>query len=128
MAIPEAAHDTSPAGGHRRPYRPEMSDAGLRPAYEVEAVDEFGQRRSGFIAGERALTSFVEQLRGDAPPTARVVELRQSSIDERVAAGFVIERSHGSRTTCRDTNRTSSASSTAAPRSRRLIRAGRSPS
>ena len=41
-------------------YRPEMSDAGLRPAHEVVAVDEYGQSRSGFIAGERALTLFLD--------------------------------------------------------------------
>ncbi|MDJ0739227.1 MAG: formate dehydrogenase accessory sulfurtransferase FdhD [Gammaproteobacteria bacterium] len=44
----------------RRTYRPEMTDAGLRPAHEVDAVDEYGQRRTGFIAGERALTLFLD--------------------------------------------------------------------
>ena len=47
-------------GQSNRVYRPEMTDAGLRPAYEVEAVDEFGQRRPGFIAGERSLTLFLD--------------------------------------------------------------------
>ena len=42
------------------PYRPEMTEAGLRPAHEVVAVDEYGQPRSGFIAGERALTLFLD--------------------------------------------------------------------
>ncbi len=42
------------------PYRPEMTDAGLRPAHEVVAVDEYGQPRNGFIAGERALTLFLD--------------------------------------------------------------------
>ena len=42
------------------PYRPEMSSQGLRPAHEVVAVDEYGQPRSGFIAGERALTLFLD--------------------------------------------------------------------
>jgi FdhD protein len=37
-----------------------MSDAGLRPAHEVVAVDEYGQSRSGFIAGERALTLYLD--------------------------------------------------------------------
>lgn len=44
----------------RPAYRPEMSDQGLRPAHEVVAVDEYGQSRSGFIAGERALTLFLD--------------------------------------------------------------------
>ena len=53
------------AGGHRRgqaerAYRPEMSDSGLRPAHEVVAVDEYGRSRTGFIAGERALTLFLD--------------------------------------------------------------------
>ena len=43
-----------------RAYRPEMSDAGLRPAHEVVAIDEYGQPRSGFIAGERALTLYLD--------------------------------------------------------------------
>jgi FdhD protein len=37
-----------------------MSDAGLRPSHEVVAVDEYGQPRSGFVAGERALTLFLD--------------------------------------------------------------------
>ena len=37
-----------------------MSDAGLRPAHEVVAVDEYGQSRAGHIAGERALTLFLD--------------------------------------------------------------------
>ncbi|MEZ5586447.1 MAG: formate dehydrogenase accessory sulfurtransferase FdhD [Sedimenticolaceae bacterium] len=37
-----------------------MSSQGLRPAHEVVAVDEYGQPRSGFIAGERALTLFLD--------------------------------------------------------------------
>lgn len=41
-------------------YRPEMSDCGLRPSHEVVAVDEYGQPRTGFIAGERALTLFLD--------------------------------------------------------------------
>ncbi|MCP5315783.1 MAG: formate dehydrogenase accessory sulfurtransferase FdhD [Chromatiaceae bacterium] len=44
----------------QRRYRPQMSDAGLSPAHEVVAVDEYGQPRSGFIAGERALTLFLD--------------------------------------------------------------------
>jgi FdhD protein len=41
-------------------YRPEMSDAGLRPAHEVVAVDEYGEPVTGFIAGERALTLYLD--------------------------------------------------------------------
>ena len=44
----------------REPYRPEMSDCGLRPAHEVVAVDEYGQPRQGMIAGEQALTLFLD--------------------------------------------------------------------
>jgi FdhD protein len=44
----------------RQPYRPEMTDFGLRPSHEVVAVDEYGQPRSGFVAGERALTLFLD--------------------------------------------------------------------
>jgi len=55
---------TATAGGRRRgqepPYRPEMTDLGLRPSHEVVAVDEYGQPRSGFVAGERALTVFLD--------------------------------------------------------------------
>jgi FdhD protein len=41
-------------------YRPEMSDAGLRPAHEVIAIDEYGRQRSGYVAGERALTLYLD--------------------------------------------------------------------
>jgi FdhD protein len=37
-----------------------MSDAGLRPSHEVVAVDEYGLPREGFVAGERALTLFLD--------------------------------------------------------------------
>jgi FdhD protein len=42
------------------PYRPEMSDAGLKPAHAVTAVDEYGERREGLVAGERPLTLFLD--------------------------------------------------------------------
>src|SRR5210317_889393 len=50
------------AGDERQgqPYRPEMTDFGLRPSHEVVAVDEYGRSRTGFIAGERALTLFLD--------------------------------------------------------------------
>ena len=44
----------------QRPYRPEMTDHGLRPSHEVSAVDEYGRIRDGHIAGERALTLFLD--------------------------------------------------------------------
>jgi FdhD protein len=37
-----------------------MTAQGLRPAHEVVAVDEYGQPRQGFVAGERALTLFLD--------------------------------------------------------------------
>ena len=40
-------------------YQPEMSDQGLRPAHDVVAIDEYGQPRDGYIAGERALTLYL---------------------------------------------------------------------
>jgi len=52
--------DTEPAGGKAPGYRPAMTDHGLRPSHEVVAVDEYGQPRSGFIAGERALTLYLD--------------------------------------------------------------------
>jgi len=42
------------------PYRPEMSDAGLRPAHAVSAMDEYGEMRDGYVAGERALTLYLD--------------------------------------------------------------------
>lgn len=42
------------------PYRPLMTAEGLRPSHEVVAVDEYGQPRNGYIAGERALTLFLD--------------------------------------------------------------------
>jgi FdhD protein len=53
-------HSSDPGDRDERPYCPVMSDAGLRPAHEVVAVDEYGQPRSGFIAGEQALTLFLD--------------------------------------------------------------------
>jgi FdhD protein len=38
-----------------------MSDAGLRPTRSVKAVDEFGNLRNGFIAGERPLTLYLNK-------------------------------------------------------------------
>ena len=52
--------DKEPCDDAHSPYRPEMTDLGLRPAHEVVAVDEYGEARSGFVAGERALTLFLD--------------------------------------------------------------------
>lgn len=41
-------------------YAPEMSNAGLRPAHEVVAVDEYGRQRTGFVAGERSMTLYLD--------------------------------------------------------------------
>jgi FdhD protein len=43
------------------PYRPEMTDAGLRPSHPVEALDEFGEARECHIAGERPLTLYLDK-------------------------------------------------------------------
>lgn len=45
------------------PANPElrMSDAGLSPAHEVTAIDEYGEPRNGHIAGERPLTLFLNK-------------------------------------------------------------------
>ena len=42
-------------------YRPMMTDAGLRPAHAVAAVDEYGEVREGHIAGERPLTLYLDK-------------------------------------------------------------------
>ena len=56
-----AEEHTLPAPGEQQSsYRPEMSDEGLRPSHEVVAIDEYGQPRTGHIAGERALTLFLD--------------------------------------------------------------------
>lgn len=47
-------------GDGQAAYRPEMTDLGLRPSHEVVAVDEYGEPRTGFVAGERALTLFLD--------------------------------------------------------------------
>lgn len=41
-------------------YRPVMSNAGLSPAHEVVAVDEYGRQRRGYVAGERAMTLYLD--------------------------------------------------------------------
>jgi FdhD protein len=45
---------------HAQAYRPCMTQAGLNPTHPVQAVDEFGERRDGQIAGELPLTLKVD--------------------------------------------------------------------
>lgn len=52
--------DTRLTGSKTPGYRPEMTDQGLRPAHEVVAVDEYGKPRHGFVAGEQALTLYLD--------------------------------------------------------------------
>ncbi len=40
---------------------PELTDAGLEASQSVVAIDEFGQRREGQIAAERALTLYLDK-------------------------------------------------------------------
>jgi FdhD protein len=40
---------------------PILSDAGLKPAHAVVAVDEFGEAREGHVAGEQQLTLFIDK-------------------------------------------------------------------
>jgi FdhD protein len=47
--------------GVEPPYRPRMTDAGLRPAHAVSAVDEYGDTREGLVAGERPLTLYLDE-------------------------------------------------------------------
>ena len=44
----------------KRPHRPEMTDAGLKPTVSVTAVDEYGNVRSMDIADERPLTIYID--------------------------------------------------------------------
>ena len=48
-----------PAPQDREP--PLLSDAGLKPAHAVVAVDEYGQPREGQVAGEQALTLYIDK-------------------------------------------------------------------
>lgn len=42
-------------------YRPQLTDAGLKPTHRVVAVDEYGEPREQFIAGERPLTLYLDR-------------------------------------------------------------------
>jgi FdhD protein len=48
-----------PAPQDREP--PLLSNAGLKPAHAVVAVDEYGQPREGHVAGEQALTLYIDK-------------------------------------------------------------------
>ena len=41
-------------------YRPSMTQAGLAPTHPVIAVDEFGERREVYVAGESPLSLYVD--------------------------------------------------------------------
>ena len=41
-------------------YRPSMTRAGLAPTHPVTAVDEAGDRREVYVAGESPLTLYVD--------------------------------------------------------------------
>ena len=51
----------SSSAGAVHGYRPALSEAGLRPAHQVVAVDEYGEPREGYIAGERPLTLYLDK-------------------------------------------------------------------
>ena len=42
-------------------YIPLLSNAGLKPAFPVVAVDEYGEARAGHVAGEQPLTIFLDK-------------------------------------------------------------------
>ncbi len=43
------------------PQRPRMTNAGLQSAFPVIAVDEYGEAREGFVAGEQPLTLYLDK-------------------------------------------------------------------
>jgi FdhD protein len=45
----------------REPRRLSLSSAGLRPTHAVTAIDEHGEPREGYIAGERPLTLYLDK-------------------------------------------------------------------
>ena len=49
-----------PMDSNARPYRPEMTQAGLAPTHAVRAVDEYGDTRDLRVAGEFPLTIKVD--------------------------------------------------------------------
>jgi len=78
------------------PYRPLLSDAGRPATFDVDAVDEHGERRTVPIAGEHPLTLYVDKQEiltlmtlGAAPEDLTIGYLRNQrlveSIDDIVA-------------------------------------------
>src|SRR5438105_14541675 len=78
------------------PYRPLLSDAGRPATFDVDAVDEHGEKRSVPIAGEHPLTLYVDKQEiltlmtlGAAPEDLTIGYLRNQrlveSIDDVVA-------------------------------------------
>lgn len=43
------------------PQRPRMTNAGLQSTFPVIAVDEYGEAREGFVAGEQPLTLYLDK-------------------------------------------------------------------
>ena len=73
----------------REPYRPEMSDCGLRPAHEVVAVDEYGQPAAHRL--KRAIAEFVWHFAGPQTRETTEATAREKLRDVRLRnAGHVI--------------------------------------
>jgi hydrogenase maturation protein HypF len=89
-------------GGRRIDIRGTVQGVGFRPwvarvarAHGVRGKvrnDARGVQIEAF-GDESALARFVDELRAEPPPAARVMELQQQSIAESAADGFVIEQS-----------------------------------
>lgn len=78
--------------------RPRLSSAGLQPTHPVEAVDEFGERRAGQIAGEFPLTIKVDgrevvtlMTLGTNPELLTLGYLRNQRLIEDIAAIRAVE-------------------------------------
>ena len=73
------------------PYRPVLSDAARPSTFDVEAIDEHGERRSVPIAGEHPLTIYVDKRElltimtlGAAPEALAIGYLRNQRLVERI--------------------------------------------
>ena len=73
------------------PYRPVLTDAARPSTFEVEAVDEHGQRRAVPIAGEHPLTIYVDKRElltimtlGAAPEALAIGYLRNQRLVDRI--------------------------------------------
>jgi FdhD protein len=65
-----------------KPYRPEMTRAGLSPTHDVVAIDEFGAERDMSIAGESPLTIKVDD-------TEVVTLMTLATHPEELALGYL---------------------------------------